>query len=126
MDGLDGQCPILPWMLAGDFNTVCTQDEKAGGQPITYQDTQPFTQFLHNLGLSDAGYSGNRFTWTNNRLGSAKILQRLDRAVLNSEWTAVFNTNVTHLSRTCFDHAPLLIQVFSTNRTHSSFRFLNV
>lgn len=52
----------LPWMLARDFNVVTSQDEKSGGNPINIADCSDFNSMITQIGLSDAGYSGSKFT----------------------------------------------------------------
>lgn len=56
------------------------------------------------------------------------ILERLDRALCNMEWSTKFSKSVvTHLERTYFDHSPL-VNEFSehTQGRGSVFRFLGV
>ncbi|XP_075083327.1 uncharacterized protein LOC107778219 [Nicotiana tabacum] len=60
------------------------------------------------LSMMDAGYSGNDFTWTNNRRKRKGIRERLDRVFYNNEWSATFPlVNVRHLPRTGSDHNKL-------------------
>lgn len=73
-----------PWLISGDFNIVSAQDEKLGGNPVSFQDVYEFNQMIVCNGLSDAGYSRNKYTWSNNRLQSARILERLDNVLLNT------------------------------------------
>lgn len=62
---------ITPWMIIGDFNSVTDQSEKSGGTPITLNDVSPFNDMISHTDMIDIGYSGNKFTWTNNRIGRA-------------------------------------------------------
>ncbi|XP_075107134.1 uncharacterized protein LOC142180106 [Nicotiana tabacum] len=58
----------------------------------------------------DAGYSGNDFTWTNNRRKRKMIRERLDKVFYNDEWSATFPfVNVRYLPRTGSDHNMLLM-----------------
>jgi hypothetical protein len=41
--------------------------------------------------LKDLGYKGSMHTWTNGRHDENFIKERLDRAVANIEWTALFH-----------------------------------
>src|SRR4051812_25464889 len=75
-----------PWLVAGDFNIAADQDEKAGGCPVNMQDMTDFVSMIQIAQLADAGYNGNRFTWTNNRIEGAAIAERLDRILINGEW----------------------------------------
>jgi hypothetical protein len=45
-----------------------------------------FRDVLQDCSLSDLGFQGSLFTWTNGREGDDFIKERLDRAVANHEW----------------------------------------
>lgn len=113
-------------MVVGDFNIVTRLEEKTGGNPLNTNDVTNFTSMISHCGLSDGGFNGSRFTWSNNRLGRGKILERLDRALLNCQWIDIFLTSVIHLHRACSDHSPVIISFGPTESMGSSFRFLNV
>lgn len=100
---------------------VCNQEEKLGGKPINLNATE-FNTVINQVGLIDGGYSGSKYTWSNNRVGRARIMGRLDRVLYNSTWLSFCNTNVSHLHRTNSDHAPLLISC--CKNTHESCRWL--
>lgn len=57
----------LPWMAIGDFNEVLTVDEKKGGGPLDTSRALRFAEMLDNCDLTDLGFIGPRFTWTNLR-----------------------------------------------------------
>ncbi|XP_028058205.1 uncharacterized protein LOC114262062 [Camellia sinensis] len=62
--------------------------------------------------LTDLGFSGPKFTWTNGRHGLANIKERLDRALCNDQWHTLFpEAWVQHLPRVNSDHYPLLISL---------------
>lgn len=65
-------------------------------------------------------------SWSNNRLGRHKILQRLDRSLINIAWASKLNTSISHLHRNCSDHAPLLVNIKDRRPTGSAFRYINV
>lgn len=98
-------------MIVGDFNAVSNQDEKLGGIPINCNDVNDFNNMISRIGLIDGGFSGRKYTWCNNRIGSACILKRLDRCLLNNMCTAIFSTGITHLNISCSDHSSLLLSV---------------
>ncbi|KAJ4964589.1 hypothetical protein NE237_016438 [Protea cynaroides] len=66
------------------------------------------TSCVENLGLVDGGFAGRKLTWCNNQEGARSIWARLDRVLLNKEWS-LNNLKVQHLARLSSDHAPLLI-----------------
>lgn len=55
------------WVIAGDFNVVCSPEEKAGVNMISFQDVEDFNQMIFSNGLTYAGFTGNKYTWSNNR-----------------------------------------------------------
>lgn len=79
-------------MLAGDFNCVTCQEEKCGGNPINLNEVSDFNNMIASLGLVDNGYSESKYTWFNNRLGRSRILERLDRVLLDSQWVIAFTS----------------------------------
>ncbi|KAK3017177.1 hypothetical protein RJ639_007120 [Escallonia herrerae] len=66
--------------------------------------------------LIDLGYSGNPFTWTNRRPVQAKIRERLDRGLANSQWCILFpNARIRHLPAHNSDHNPILLDTFGNS-----------
>jgi hypothetical protein len=70
-----------PWILIGDFNAILSSAEKKGGRNFGSPSHNFFVDFVHSNGLVDLGYSGNPFTWNNNRQGLHNIKERLDRGL---------------------------------------------
>jgi hypothetical protein len=70
---------------------------------------EDFQRALEDCCLSDLGFIGPNFTWTNGREGVASTQERLDRAVANSEWCGYFKeVNVSVLARRSSDHNPCI------------------
>lgn len=84
-----------------------------------------FNTMISNIGLTNSGFLGSKYTWSNNRFGKTRILERLDKSLLNALWLSSFTIEVTHLHRTCSDHSPLLLNFGLVNCTSFSFRFIN-
>ncbi|XP_027120509.2 uncharacterized protein [Coffea arabica] len=118
----------LPWCIGGDFNVIVEASEKKGGRPFAVSEGVDFLAFMQDAEVFDAGCSGSRFSWCNNRRGRARIWKRLDRLLMNGEMAeAVSVISVVHLARHPSDHAPL--HVSFTSRLDNGarpFRFLNI
>jgi hypothetical protein len=69
-----------------------------------------FQRVLEDCQLSDLGYRGPQFTWTNDRQVQNLTLERLDRAVGNGSWNSIFGVvDVQVLPRCFFYHNPLML-----------------
>ncbi|XP_020672870.1 uncharacterized protein LOC110092589 [Dendrobium catenatum] len=69
---------------------------------------------MSRMDLHDVGLVGPKFTWCNNKIGNALILERLDRYLLNSKaLNEVHNAAVRHLERIASDHCPLILRIFN-------------
>ncbi|XP_020688923.1 uncharacterized protein LOC110104242 [Dendrobium catenatum] len=105
---------ILPMLIGGDFNCVMSQEEKRGGKRfVLSQGSKDFSNFLIQNDLHDVKTIGPKFTWCNNKIGNARILEKLDRCLINSCALDIIHVAVVkHLSRVASDHCPLLLNVF--------------
>ncbi|KAG6495071.1 hypothetical protein ZIOFF_042862 [Zingiber officinale] len=64
-----------------------------------------FNDFSMMAGLLDAGFVGDKFTWTNSR-----VWKRLDRVLISPSWNdEEFLVRVEYLNKPASDHYPLLI-----------------
>lgn len=72
--------------MVGDFNAITSEQEKVGGNPILNTNSQNFKRFISNVGLTDLGYKGAAYTWTNRPNASKAIFERLDRVVATTLW----------------------------------------
>ncbi|XP_012832647.1 PREDICTED: uncharacterized protein LOC105953522 [Erythranthe guttata] len=115
-----------PWILGGDFNVIKTLEEKKGGSNTHFLGMQEFNEFLVAAGLTDAGFVGNMFTWSNNQRGRNCIWQRIDRMLLNAEAIASCSIMVTHLPRIVSDHSPLITKFGKMQPRKSRFYFQKV
>ncbi|XP_022863434.1 uncharacterized protein LOC111383549, partial [Olea europaea var. sylvestris] len=111
-----------PWIVGGDFNVI-THDGERTGHNTRDRGTTAFSDMMLDSGLEDAGFLGNRYTWTNGR-----VRKRLDRVLINSSAAAFCRQlTVKYLNRTSSDHSLLLLQWTSDDDLGPRpFRFLNV
>ncbi|KAG6466891.1 hypothetical protein ZIOFF_075313 [Zingiber officinale] len=107
------------WLVGGDFNVISSMEEHSAGVLARPGAMEDFNNFIMLAGLVDAGFVGDRYTWTNNR-----VWKRLDRVLLSSSWGSLdFTVRVEHLSRAASDHCPLLVEFPGFQRPRASFRF---
>lgn len=106
----------LPWLLSGDFNEVISVHETSSGRRNKSQMLS-FREVLATCNLSDLGFNGYPFIFSNRRKGIDKKKARLDRSVANSSWRlALPNARVTHLTALTSDHAPILTDLYHQHR----------
>jgi endonuclease/exonuclease/phosphatase family metal-dependent hydrolase len=95
----------MPWVVMGDFNEILYSFEKEGGRTRPNKFRLAFQEALINCGLSDLGYTGEKFTW--HRGG---IRETLDRAVACDDWRGKFpDAKVENMNYSRSDHRPLLL-----------------
>jgi hypothetical protein len=87
-----------------------------------------FRNALVESHLSDLGFNGAKFTWSNCRHDEGFVQERLDRAVANPSWCTMNpRREVDVLAARSSDHKPLLIRVLGAGenqvRFHRSFKF---
>jgi ribosome-binding protein aMBF1 (putative translation factor) len=96
----------MPWLVMGDLNEVLYSFEKEGGRPRPNQFLIAFQEALADCGLTDLGYSGDKFTW--HRGG---IRECLDRAIACDAWRSKFaDATVENLDYSRSDHRPILLK----------------
>ena len=117
-----------PWFLVGDFNMITNGEEKKGGLPSRPSEGVDFLNFMSEAGMVDAGFSGSRYTWCNNRLGPARIWKCLDRLLFDGTALGMHHqVTIQHLGRDPSGHAPLLLSVVTRlDNKPRPFRFLNI
>lgn len=94
----------------GDFNEIINQGEKVGSALRRDGQMEEFRSVLEDCHLSDMGFIGSKYTWTNGRSDGTFTIERLDRVVANEEWRSMFKEVVVHvLAGHASDHKPLLI-----------------
>lgn len=96
-----------PWAVAGDFNAVTSAVEWLGASSSDTASSDEFKIAILDAELTDVGFSGNRYTWSNNRATQARLWAKSDRVLLNDHWLSAFtNFRVEYLVRSNSDHAP--------------------
>ncbi|KAK3188191.1 hypothetical protein Dsin_027752 [Dipteronia sinensis] len=106
----------FPWVCAGDFNEVLSNDEKLGIVKQKRILIKNFQEALDYCDLSDMGFRGPIYTWSNKRDGSESVQESLDRGVCNLVWKHLFpRAVISNLEYWHSDHRALLIVMFGQN-----------
>ncbi|XP_020690594.1 uncharacterized protein LOC110105427 [Dendrobium catenatum] len=119
----------IPSIIGGDFNCILSQEERRGGKKfIFFQGSLEMLKFMNDSDYHDIGVVGPRYTWCNNKVGSGRILKRLDRCLLNSmDLQNIQIIVVRHLARVASDHCPIVLKLFDeTRRLARSIKFEDV
>jgi hypothetical protein len=86
--------------------------EKKGTVIRPRRQMELFQCALEDTQLHDLGYKGPKFTWNNGRSGGEYTLERLDRAMANSEWCDIWrNAGVEVVTCCSSNHLPLVLSM---------------
>ena len=98
------------YIIIGDINQVDHYSDKLGGSNLI-RGWDSFVSWKHALHLRDVPFHGPRFTWSNNRIDSGLIMERLDRAYASQNWFDEFpSSTVQNLPIIQSDHGPIWFQ----------------
>ncbi|XP_071918894.1 uncharacterized protein [Coffea arabica] len=93
----------------GDFNDVCSNEEKWGGRMREEWSFHDFKNFIQETQMIDIGFEGNPWTWCN-QWKTGEIKQRLDRGLSSGGWHNLFeHTKCTHIESLGSDHSMLIL-----------------
>ncbi|CAH9077931.1 unnamed protein product [Cuscuta europaea] len=109
-----------PWICCGDFNEALTHDEHFGTRDRSHAQMELFRSCLEDCGLRDLGYAGPKLTWTKRREDHCNVKVRLDRAVANGAFTALFEYyQVENVITTSSHHFVISISLNSHSSPHN-------
>ena len=98
-------------MVLGDFNSVRRSIEKVGGCRVNMAWLERFNSSIINAGLSDLKTEGANMTWTNRQRGNGRILERIDRTLVNGTWLMHYPSSWADcLTTRTSDHSPIAIR----------------
>ncbi|KAF9596337.1 hypothetical protein IFM89_008863 [Coptis chinensis] len=103
--GTSGQA----WAVIGDFNIVTSIAERKGGGTPCISAMDDFNHFIHSNALIDSTTSGFKYSWCNKRWGSKRMLQKIDRMLVNQDWlkgNVGWRSKI--LKRKFSDHSPIV------------------
>ncbi|GMI87151.1 hypothetical protein HRI_002384400 [Hibiscus trionum] len=97
------------WVVAGDFNTIRSHEEKVGFS-FNKSSMRALDFFIDSNGLIDIPLSGAMFTWSNFRESATQC--RLDRLLVSSDILQLLpNMKKEALPKSISDHNPILAKV---------------
>jgi hypothetical protein len=121
-----GHLSPIPWLCIGDFNEIVSLSEKWGGGGRANSQMRNFQDALTTCELSDLGFRGPKYTWSNCQEGQNLIKERLDRGVANSAWCELFPAAEVLVDFSWnSDHALLILKLRGQQqyRARRSFRY---
>ncbi|KAF9596825.1 hypothetical protein IFM89_013873 [Coptis chinensis] len=116
------------WVVAGDFNIVTTATERKGGCSPCQLAVNEFVEFINKNALLDSTNLGYKFSWCNKRIGERRMLQKIDRMLVNQQWMeAAAGWKSKILKRKFSDHSPVVGWLTSIPKpTNIPFRFKRI
>lgn len=106
----------IPWFIGGDFNEILRLSEKTGRRSHAQSQMDGFNEVLAECSLTDIGFQGYPYTWSNNREAPSTIRCRLDLICANGAGLQMYSSPmVTHLPFGGLDHCPLLLRLTQSN-----------
>lgn len=97
-------------ILGGDFNLILHANEKRGGSFMPDPFRNQMENIMQNGDLIDIIPKNRKYTWSNRRLGSSNIMERLDRFLVNVSLLSLFLVvNSSILPFAASDHYPIIL-----------------
>ncbi|XP_073120906.1 uncharacterized protein [Henckelia pumila] len=100
------------WLIGGDFNEICYDSEKLGGNMKPAAQIADFRGVLDDCNLQSLHCEGDIFTWVNRRNSDGLIFERLDRFASSFSWRMLYPAaKCTSLDFYHSDHRPIHINL---------------
>ncbi|XP_075096511.1 uncharacterized protein LOC142174589 [Nicotiana tabacum] len=98
-----------PWAIMGDFNSILSTEERVGSS-VTMAKIREFKKCMEECSLQDMRSSGAYYTWSNKQPGDSRVMSKIDRVLINYEWTIKLPASEVHYMQLgLFYHAPSII-----------------
>eukprot|EP00253_Pinus_taeda_P031570 PITA_31570 len=103
-------------IVVGDFNLILHANEKRGGNFAPDPFRSHLEAIIQKSELVDIIPKNRRYTWSNRKIGSGNIMERLDRFLVNISFLTTFSVGYTNiLSTSASDHYPISL-ILETHR----------
>ncbi|CAA0805733.1 Unknown protein, partial [Striga hermonthica] len=98
------------WCIGGDWNDICSSNDKRGGRQRSPGSCEGFNKFITNMGMMEVTMEGYPFTWGNNRQEEGFVEEKLDRVFGSFSWLAANSgAKVSTVFKSSSDHFLLLL-----------------
>ncbi|CAA0841468.1 Unknown protein, partial [Striga hermonthica] len=98
------------WLIGGDWNAICSVEEKRGGRKKNELELRGFNNFIAQMEMQEVLMTGHQFTWGNNRSGGDFIEEKIDQIFGSFNWLAAHpNARVESFCRSASNHRLLLL-----------------
>eukprot|EP00253_Pinus_taeda_P021469 PITA_21469 len=99
-------------IVAGDFNLVLHANEKRGGNFTSDPFRSRLEDILQDHDLVDIRPKNRIYTWSNRRIGTSNIMERLDRFLVSIDYLSTFSIGYSSiLNVLAFDHYPITLNL---------------
>ena len=101
----------IPWFCIGDFNEIMHRREKEGGNTHPKWQMKNFYKAVNRCNLRDIEYTRLDFTWCRKLGTRGWVRERLDRALVSTNWASTFpNIRLHHVAASTLDHYMLVLK----------------
>ncbi|KAL9232349.1 hypothetical protein vseg_007472 [Gypsophila vaccaria] len=115
-----------PWAIGGDFNCIMSVNEKVGGN-VTTEGSDQFRNCIGDCSVIDLHSTSAYYTWNNKQSAGERIHCKLDRFLVNKEWSTHYPDSYAHfLTEGLSDHSPCLVQFSQPPQHKRSFKYYNM
>lgn len=98
------------WVLNGDLNITMATHERSSFTFPTITSIPKIKNTIDGVDLTDIGFVGCQYTWSNKKSPPNLIQARLDRSLVNGYWLNHYgNSKVFHIDFIGSDRIPILL-----------------
>ncbi|XP_035545536.1 uncharacterized protein LOC118348283 [Juglans regia] len=110
----------MGWCIIDDFDEPISQDEKWGMRGESQMEE--FRNVLSLGRLSDLGWRGTKYNWSNGHSNGSFVKKRLDHAVANQVWRMGYNkVEVETVVAWSSNHLPVLLSCYDDSSLEGRF-----